>query len=319
MESAPPVDVSVVLATRNRAAGIGPSLEALRRAVDHTALRTEVLVVDNGSTDDTAAVVDAWAQTMPVPTRRLYLAEPGLSRAHNHAVRHCGGRAVLFTDDDVEMPDTWVDDLAGPILAGEADIVGGPVVLADGLAPDWMSPFTRSRLAESTVIPPGNFVVGASMGFARTVFDTLAFDEELGPGALGACCDLFMSWQARELGLRLAWPTTTPARHHVDPSRFSTDALVALAMGQGRSEAYISRHWHHGQTRAAWLRRLKAELEWFVVRTRLRGTDVVTDEQLETAAAVAFQRQAARERHRPCLYERHGTRKRPPAAAATSS
>lgn len=130
-----PVDLTVVVATRNRAALLPACLDAL--AAQRTDARFEVLVVDNGSDDGTAGVVARHARRDP---RVRLVAEPvaGLSRAKNAGIAHAVGELVLFTDDDVVLPEGWIAAYAG-FFAGRrarAVLAGGPVLaVADDLSP----------------------------------------------------------------------------------------------------------------------------------------------------------------------------------------
>ncbi len=117
------IGASVIVPTRNRAA-------VLRRCLQSLAAQTvpaedfEVIVVDNGSTDDTAAVVQSFAGRLQL--RLLHEPEPGL-----HVGRHAGWRAarcdvLMFADDDIEATPGWVAAVVAR-FAESADValVGG--------------------------------------------------------------------------------------------------------------------------------------------------------------------------------------------------
>jgi glycosyltransferase involved in cell wall biosynthesis len=89
--------VSVVIPTFNRAQQLAL---AIRSALDQTDVAVEVVVADDGSTDDTAAVV---AQ-MGGNVRRVYQRNAGVSAARNLGLRHVRGEFVAFLDSD----DRWV-------------------------------------------------------------------------------------------------------------------------------------------------------------------------------------------------------------------
>ena len=71
----------------------------------------ELIVVDNGSTDDTAAVVTAWMRDRTFPTRLIFEPRPGLSIARNRGVVASTGRLLVFTDDDCELTESYLPDL----------------------------------------------------------------------------------------------------------------------------------------------------------------------------------------------------------------
>lgn len=97
--------ISVVVCTRDRAASLADTLEALLR-LDHPSF--EVIVVDNApATGETAELVRRRYAGDP---RVRYVREPrqGLSRARNRGVSEARGEIVAFTDDDVIVDPGWL-------------------------------------------------------------------------------------------------------------------------------------------------------------------------------------------------------------------
>ena len=97
--------MSVVVSTRNRASLLPDCLRSL--ATQRSELAFEVVVVDNGSNDATPEVVRDWIRR---DERFRLVEEPtvGLSHAKNAGLRNARGQLVLFTDDDVVVPDGWI-------------------------------------------------------------------------------------------------------------------------------------------------------------------------------------------------------------------
>jgi glycosyltransferase involved in cell wall biosynthesis len=92
-------DVSCVIPTRDRAAWVG---EAIESALAQTHDSTEVIVVDDGSTDSTAAVLARYAGRIRV----LHTAGVGVAAARNTAIGEARGAYVAFLDsDDVWQPE----------------------------------------------------------------------------------------------------------------------------------------------------------------------------------------------------------------------
>lgn len=99
-------DVSVVVPTFNREELLGRTIESLLDQ-QSGAVRYEVLVVDNNSTDDTRAVVETFmARSKDV----RYFFEPrrGVSHARNTGIGAARAPLVAFIDDDVEADPTWI-------------------------------------------------------------------------------------------------------------------------------------------------------------------------------------------------------------------
>jgi GT2 family glycosyltransferase len=106
---------SIVIPTFNGAARIGNCLTGL---LGQTAGRNvEILVVDDGSKDNTAEVVGRYPGV-----RLISQANTGPAAARNHGAREAQGGIVLFTDDDcVPMPD-WLDAMLAPFE--DPEVVG---------------------------------------------------------------------------------------------------------------------------------------------------------------------------------------------------
>lgn len=132
------LDVSVVICTRNRARQLAEVLDSATQLEVPDGLRWELLVVDNGSSDDTEAVIRGFADRLPVRYAREDT--PGLSNARNQGVRAARGAYLCWTDDDVRMDRRW---LAAYVEAfrrhPEAAVFGGRVLprLEGGGAPQW--------------------------------------------------------------------------------------------------------------------------------------------------------------------------------------
>ncbi|MEZ5949631.1 MAG: glycosyltransferase family A protein [Planctomycetaceae bacterium] len=91
--------VSVVIPTFNRARFIGETLES---ALSQTWKALEVIVVDDGSTDDTRQIVEEFA-ARDERVRYFHQANQGVSAARNHAIAQAQGEYVAFLDSD----DLW--------------------------------------------------------------------------------------------------------------------------------------------------------------------------------------------------------------------
>ena len=104
--------LSVIIATRNRAQHLRPCLDSIAAAfAKATPLAAEIVVVDNGSTDNTFQSVTQWAASSPLPVRVLSEPKAGLSRAHNRALLAAQGELLAFTDDDCRLHPEYVNDL----------------------------------------------------------------------------------------------------------------------------------------------------------------------------------------------------------------
>src|ERR1700737_2157002 len=103
MNSAEP-ELSIIIPCFNEESRLPDSLEKIAAYIQQSGRETEVLVVDDGSTDRTAAVAQLYYQKLP----SLRVISNGKNRGKGFSVRHgmqaAKGRMVLFTDADLSPP-----------------------------------------------------------------------------------------------------------------------------------------------------------------------------------------------------------------------
>ena len=309
-------DVTVLIATRDRAEHLRASLDTVLASTIESPFPTEVLMVDNGSTDGTDQLLSELSQTWP-GLRAVDDPVPGKSGALNRALGQVRGRAVVFTDDDVHVPTTWVADMATPILEGTADAVCGKVELAPHLARPWLTPALRMKLAEvSDVSGPFPGMVGANMAASAEAVRSIGFDEELGPGGRGMGDDVLFNLRLKAAGYRLVGSSGPPVVHHLSPDRLRYEPMRRLAQSNGSSHAYLWHHWLHDDLGLLLLRRLRARarLSWTRARTP-RDPDSITVREYERWYDLSFATHLAAERVKPPRYPPTGTAADEPAGS----
>ncbi|HZU11823.1 MAG TPA: glycosyltransferase family A protein [Chloroflexota bacterium] len=128
--------ISVIVPTRNRARLLERLLASLREVAYPD---WEVIVVDDGSTDDTAAVT-ARARAAGLPVRYLYQSWAKMGAARNLGQAHARGEILAFTDDDCVVRPGWLQALAAAFeRSPQAVGVQGRTVTERAA----MTPFTR--------------------------------------------------------------------------------------------------------------------------------------------------------------------------------
>ena len=233
---------SIIVCTRNRAESLRLVLESICREVTASPLKPELLVIDNGSTDHTRAVVGA-ASVNCEAVRYLHEPRRGQTFARNTGLECARGEAILFTDDDVRVPEGWIDAMCRPILGGDLDAAGGNVRLAEALMRPWLTPIMKTWMVSGS--PPVGDLWGANMVFHRKVLSLVrGFDTQLGPGALGFGDDTLFAKQLVGAGFKLG-TLDVEVEHHPDPSRLTETDLVRAAVARGQSAAYCAYHWDH--------------------------------------------------------------------------
>ncbi|MGH8519157.1 MAG: glycosyltransferase family A protein, partial [Panacagrimonas sp.] len=102
----PPLDLSVLIATRSRADSLERTLQSMEAADVCDEVRWELVIVDNGSADRTPAMLQDWSARLPL--RVLCVPESGQNRARNRALPDLRGRITVLTDDDVCVAPDWL-------------------------------------------------------------------------------------------------------------------------------------------------------------------------------------------------------------------
>lgn len=311
--------VSILVTTRNRAEHLPHIFESLARTVVPPDLPAELLLMDNGSTDNTRQVFDQHSSAIAangIEPRYLFVKEPGLCNGRNAGVQASRGEVIMITDDDLEVPPDWIEGLARPIVDGQAMAVAGGVRLAAHLNQEWMTDFHRGWLAsterdkrEGAGKEPGR-MVGASINVARGVFEKVpAFDPELGPGSLGFCDDILFSLQVKQAGFKILPRWEVEAEHHPDTSRLRRESLLKRARQEGESTAYLWHHWLHMPVR--WPRLKAAFYALKLAAWRLSHRGEVNNEGCDETEMTLVQKAACHKHYlvemkRPRNYTKRG-------------
>jgi glycosyltransferase involved in cell wall biosynthesis len=112
--------VSFIVPAYNEAATIGQVLER----IDELPLDKQVVVVDDGSTDATAEIVERWSLTHPY-TILVRKRNGGKGSAVRKGIDHIDGEIAVIQDADMEYDPAEVPELIDPIVRGAADVVFG--------------------------------------------------------------------------------------------------------------------------------------------------------------------------------------------------
>ena len=128
------IELSVITPTRDRASILVRCLDALAtQSLDPS--RYEILVVDDGSTDDTPAVIEGARRTASCDVRGFRLDQrAGIPAARNLAVREARGNLIVFVDsDELALPSFLATHLNCHRQRGPNVICRGPVIVTHSL------------------------------------------------------------------------------------------------------------------------------------------------------------------------------------------
>jgi GT2 family glycosyltransferase len=185
---------SVVVPTYNRACLLDRLLCALGQCHEPDG-GFEVIVVDDGSTDDTGAVV---RNAGLANIQYLRQGNAGAAAARNRGWQSARGEIVAFTDDDCVPSPEWLVELTQAFDDRRPVAVGGAIV---PLVPGFLAQFVQ---AERLVGHGGDassvgYLVTANAAFSREVLARVGGFDERFPGAAGEDTDLTYRLLARDL------------------------------------------------------------------------------------------------------------------------
>jgi len=257
MNPAGPPVLSILIPTRNRVSLLPRLFRTLDTAQAEAQVDLEIVVVDNGSTDGTASVLDRWAAA---PGRvRLFVEQPGRARALNRALPVARAPLLAFTDDDVEVPPNWIHALITFFARHpEYDAAMGRV----RVPPDAADAAMLARVAEypgtlplydaGDVVRDVPYMWGCNMAVRRRVIETVGpYDERLGVGASGLYEDAEFSDRIRRAGMRIGYMPDVIVYHSVDPTRLTRQWFREFNVRLARSHYVIDppQHWRRNLLR----------------------------------------------------------------------
>jgi L-malate glycosyltransferase len=260
--------LTVLLATKNRAAILQETLESFCR-LQEPASGWKLVVADNGSTDQTPAVLASFADRLPLGT--ISERTGGKNSALNAGLGLIEGDLTVLTDDDIFPHQDWLIELRKAADAQpDYSLFGGAIVPRWELPPppwvEWLEQGPAFALTDPSMIDgpiPPFLVFGPNMAIRTAVFQSgVRFDPSIGPRSSS-----YPMGSETELTLRLgqsghkAWHVATAVvEHFIRDYQLCQSWIFKRAIRYGR-----------GQFRLDYLRKYRRYPCWFgVPRTFFR-------------------------------------------------
>lgn len=219
--------VSVIVCSYNG----GQTLEACLRSLKKLNYADyEVVLVDDGSTDNTREIVShhPWVKAIHQPNM-------GLSVARNVGAAHATGEILAYTDSDCMADPDWLYYMVGTLLSGDYAGVGGPNISPP--AQNWQqacvaaAPGGPSHVLLSDVV--AEHIPGCNMAFHRWAFDKVGgFDPEYRK----AGDDVDFCWRLQQEGQVIAFSPSAIVWHY---RRFTLKAFRKQQEGYGEAESLL--------------------------------------------------------------------------------
>ncbi|MCY4064215.1 MAG: glycosyltransferase [Chloroflexi bacterium] len=226
--------ISLIATVLNEGDNIHQLFDSIQR---QTRRPDEIVIVDGGSSDDTLAIMQAYADVLPL---RIFV-EPGcnISQGRNRAIAEARGELIAVTDAGVRLSVSWLEKISAPLLEEPTLNVVGGFFLADP-----QSAFETALGA--TTLPLAREIDGATfLPSSRSIAfrKSAASASGLYPEWLDFCEDLVFDLRLREAG---------------GPFAFAPDAVVYFrprrglrqffrqyylyARGDGKANLWFKRH-----------------------------------------------------------------------------
>jgi len=226
--------ITVVICTRNRAVLLE---KAICSVLPQMSDDTELLIVDNASTDDTPEIAARLAATNPRLT--VYREEQlGISAARNAALKKARGEFVLFLDDDETAEPDWLATyqrfLSAP-PSGKIAAVGGTVLNEFEIAlPKWANASaTFDHGNAPKCLPHRGSLYGGNAAYRReAALAVRMFDTQLGRGE-----DSDLMLRLQEAGHEIWWLPGAAIRHFIPAFRMKYRWMMRGRFNDGRSIA----------------------------------------------------------------------------------
>jgi glycosyltransferase involved in cell wall biosynthesis len=234
--------ITVAICTRNR---VGLLEKAVRSVLAQINDNAEILIVDNGSTDNTAKVA---ADLAAADARVKFFREPltGLSIARNLALQQAAGDWVVFLDDDAVAEPGWLaayENFFSRLPNAHVACAGGRVTpYYDAPPPAWLGPNTHHLTGpdERRPFTSKSSPFGCNYAVRReTALAVGGFNPALGrrDRFLGAHEETELAERLRCAGYEIWWLPDARIQHLVIVERLRLDWQMRYAFSDGRSRA----------------------------------------------------------------------------------
>jgi len=215
----------VIVPVRDGESTIADCLDSIL-ATDYPEEHREILVVDNGSSDGTAALIRSR------PVRYLRESRRGVSNARNRGIAESTGQICAFVDADCIVDRQWLAELVRPFEDPEVGAVGGnlehvpPITAAQRQAVRLLGNWQQFAFSSNPAYP-----ITANAAYSREVLELIgSFDPHM---TRAQDVELGLRFQERS-GLRLAFAERATARHrHRSTQRGFFRQQLGWAYGAG--------------------------------------------------------------------------------------
>ena len=246
------VMISAIVCTWNRIGYLRRALESLTQqslAKD----QYEIIVVDNGSTDNTKQIV---LERFSYLSNLQYLYEPvqGLSRARNTGWRNARGEYIAYLDDDAVASSEWLEKIIETFeaLKPQPGCVTGKISpIWEAQRPSWLSDKMVPSLTvvdwsgQLITLNNNQWLAGANMAFPKRLIEAEGgFREDLGRRGkkLLSMEEALLRRQLEKKGYRCVYNPEIIVQHHIPAGRLTQRWFMRRVYWDGISSALLLIH-----------------------------------------------------------------------------
>jgi glycosyltransferase involved in cell wall biosynthesis len=247
-------DISLLICTRNRAGQLAQTLE--RVSAIKSQLKWELVVVDNGSTDKTSAVLGEFAATFDLPVQTLIQQGRGVAVAKNAGWRATRSGIIACIDDDCYPEEDHLDAIF-ECFSNDSGLgfMGGRILLHDSMD----RRITIQESLEPLFFPPGSFInpgviQGANVAYRRAAISGVGgFDPWFGAGALYSGDEMDLIARISDAGWNGVYDPKPVVYHH-HGRRTAEDALYLRRWYDRGRGAFYAKCILNGRMRRVYLK-----------------------------------------------------------------
>jgi glycosyltransferase involved in cell wall biosynthesis len=232
-------DISLMICTRNRAAKLVRTLK--RVSAMQSLLKWELIVVDNGSTDGTGAIVADYATACDHPLQMIFEQRPGVSNARNAGWHSARSGIIACIDDDCYPEGGYIDAVFECFSKDpKLGFVGGRILLHD--------PTDRRITIQESLEPlsfsphsfiPAGVIQGANVAYRRAaIMDVNGFDPWFGSGSLYSGDELELVSRMLAAGWEGAYDPKPVVYHHHGRKTASDERRIMRWYDRGRGARF---------------------------------------------------------------------------------
>jgi glycosyltransferase involved in cell wall biosynthesis len=245
--------LSVILPCYNAASTIAVQIEALAR--QKWAGAWEVIVVNNGSTDSSMAIVESYRDRLPglqiVQAYDPSCPRLGVPHSYNVGMKAATGDGFLFCEADDEVGDGWLAAMAEALT--QNDFVACQMDYQKLNEPWRLEGFGRGfqtdGLSELDFPPHLPFANACSFGMKRTVYETVGEMNTVLPCSFEAD----FCWRAYSLGVYLQFAPAVVLHYRL---RHTFGGMYHQARGYGKDLVFLRKYYRNKFGRLAFIRNL---------------------------------------------------------------